>query len=192
MKKQITKFGALALLLVTSFACEKKELGLAEARENEKFAVVTYLEDKKGNLEKAIIVGTKEELEAALMKDGPAVLKKVSTKANILVTTGTVGPVVDPFDPYQACWDEIMAHAEAHAAEWQALANQTCQVIWRCVTCDKTGGGLFMEFFIHPNSRRCNFMLAEKFEERFNLNPFGFGEGDYDSDEVMEFIQNAR
>jgi len=198
MKKQIATIGTLAFLLLMSFGCEKKELATVEAEETkvEKFAVVTHVEDLKGNLEKAIIVGTKAELQKSLMGDRPATLKKGSERANILIPSvvGPVGPVgpVDPVDPHAACWDEIMAYHDAHIAEWKALANQTCEVLWRCITCPNAGGGLFMAFYIHPTNPRCNLMEAVKLEEKFTLNPFNFDEDDYESDQVLEFIRAAR
>lgn len=197
MKKQIAKIGTLAVLLLMSFGCEKKELMNVEAADpkEEMFAVVTYVEDQKGNLEKAIIVGTKEELQKSLMGEGPTMLKKGADRARILLpSVGPVGPVgpVEPVDPHQACWDEIMAYHAAHIDEWQAMANQTCQVIWRCLTCPNSGGGLFMAFYIHPTNLRCNMVEAVKLEEKFVLNPFNFDEDEYESDQVLEFIRSAR
>lgn len=194
MKKHIVKIGTLAMMLLMAFGCEKRELGLAEAEEakEQKFAVVTQLTDLKGQSQKAIIVGTKDELKAALMKDEPALLKKVAKMANILVPTGTIGPVGPTPNPHEACWDEIMAFRDAHIAEWQALANQHCQPVFRCIGCDIVGGGMAVDFIIHPNSRKCFDFPVATFEELFNLTPFNFGEADYDSGAVLEFIKNAK
>lgn len=194
MKTKITKIGTLALMLLAVFACEKKDVELAEAKE-QKFAVVTYLEDQKGSLEKAIIVGTKAELEASLMKEEAPRLKKMSAKVNLLIPTGVVapvGPTPDPYDPYTACWDEIEAYYDAHIAEWQALADATCQVVSRCLTCPQAGVGLFVMYAIQPNPRRCSEAVAHTIEERYHLNSFNFEEEDYDSEALIEFIAQAK
>lgn len=191
MKNQITRIAVVVMALFMAFGCEKKELALEEVAETnlKRFAIVTEVLNLKGDKEKALIIGTKEELNV-LMKEGPTMLKRVSKRANILepVVTGPVGP--DPYDPYQACWDEIMAFYDANYEGWLAAANENCQDIWICAGCSQ--GLMAMDFHIKPNARKCWPLAEASLEASFSLLEFNFGDDELESDAVFEFVKTAK
>lgn len=193
MKKQITKITLLAMVLFMAFGCEKKELqveAVQDAKEA-RVAFVTEIRDVKGNAEKAIVVGTKAELEAAYMKGGAVMLKRASEKNAILVPVGTVNPSdPKPWDPFQECWDEIMAIHDAHIEEWTAQANANCHPVWICLGCSLNL--MAMDFEIHPTARKCFPFHQAAFEEAFSLIDFNFGDDQFDTEAVAEFIRNAK
>ena len=184
MKNRIQIIGILALALVTFFACKKDA---EELQKDDRFSVAIKVAAERGTTENAILVGSKAELKAALSKKGePVIIKKVSTKNNVFV------PVLDdvkPVDPSKGCWSEISAYAAAHMAEWQALANQTCTTVIRCITCPNSGGGLFVMYAIEPNSPNCNVL---EFEMQHSLAIFNYGDNELDSEAVASMISKGK
>lgn len=180
MKKSIKIIGTLAIALVTIFACKKTE---EEPQKEERFSVNMQVAAGRGNAENAILIGTKAELKAALTeKEKTVYLKKVSTGNNVFAPV--VGPVKEPID---LCWDEINAYVNAHRAEWQAIANQTCKPFLVCVTCPNAGGGLYVMYAIQPNSANC--VVLEQFEAQFSLAAFNFGDNELESEAVASFVK---
>lgn len=184
MKKSIQMIGAIAIVLTVILACKKNN---DEPQKEERFSVAIKVAADRGTTENAILVGSKAELKTALSKKGELVLiKKVSTKNNVFV------PVLDdikPVDPTTAYWTEIRTYAAERMAEWQALANQTCTTVIRCITCPNSGGGLFVMYAIEPNSPKCNVL---EFETMYNLVNFNYRETELEGEAVANLIKTGK
>ncbi|MCJ0741677.1 hypothetical protein [Pedobacter montanisoli] len=182
MKKFIQIIGVLALALVTVFACKKSG---EEVKKEERFSIAMKVAAANGNTENAIIIGSKTELKTALSeKYVPIYVKKVSASNNVFIPI--VGEPVLP-NPNKLCWDEIDAYVNAHKAEWQQQANQTCSTVLVCVTCPNTGGGLYVLYVIKPTSPKCT--IYEAFEMQFNISAFNFTNNQLESEAVASFIK---
>lgn len=182
MKKHMHIIGILALALVTIFACKKD--GEEVKKEDDRFSVAIKVAAGKESTENAILIGNKAALKAALSKKGaPVMIKKVANKNNVFIP---VNDDVKPVDPSEACWSEITAYAAAHRNEWQALANQTCTTVIRCITCPNAGGGLFVMYAIEPNSINC---AAIDFETAYALAKFNFNDSELEGEAVASVIR---
>lgn len=185
MKKFIQITGILTITAISFFAC-KKETAEQEQQKEEQFSVAMKVATEKST-ENAIVIGTKAELKAALAeKEGAVYLKKVAKANNLFIPI--VGEGTGPVNPILPCEDEITAYVNAHKAEWQQQANQTCTNVMVCVTCPNAGGGLFVMYIIKPTSPRC--AIALPFEEQFKLAAFNFGNNQWESEAVAAFIKN--
>jgi len=183
MKKHIHIIGILALALVTIFACKKD--GEDIKKEDERFSVAIKVAAGKESTENAILIGTKAALKVALTTKGePVMIKKVANKNNVFIPIGDDD--VEPVDPSEACWDEINAYAAARRNEWQALANQTCTTVIRCITCPNAGGGLFVMYAIAPNSIKCAVL---DFESAYSLAKFNFNDNELEGEAVASVIR---
>ncbi|WP_410221870.1 hypothetical protein [Pedobacter sp.] len=183
MKKFIQILGVLALALATVFACKKSG---EEVKKEERFSVAMKVAEANGNTENAIIIGSKAELKTALSeKDAPTYVKKVSASNNVFIPIVDGGTVVP--NPNKLCWDEIDAYVNAHKAEWQQQANQTCSTVLVCVTCPKAGVGLYVLYAIKPTSPKCT--IYEAFEMQFNISAFNFTDNQLESESVASFIK---
>ena len=186
MKKSIQIIGVVAVMLVTLFACKKNE---PEVKKEEIFSVAIQVGTKAGS-ENAILIGTKEELKAALTQISRRVsLKRVSDKNNVFRPVVGAEPG-DPADPNKPCWDEIDAIIAANMAEWQAIANANCMPFGICVPCPNAGIGVSPLVVIQPNSRKCNPLPT--FELQYALISFPFGDGDLNGEAVAMHINPKR
>lgn len=180
MKNLIKTFGVLVLILCSIIACKKEEPVQSEEAE-QLFSVAIEVATQRGTTEKAIMIGTKKELESAL-KEETTYLKKISVHNNVFAPV--VGPVTPPVD---LCWEEINSFYNAHFEQWLQIANQTCQNVMVCLTCPKAGGGLFVMYDIAPTSPKCLTATAQLAFEKFD-----FSENDYDTDAVAQYITSRR
>ncbi|WP_199141030.1 hypothetical protein [Pedobacter sp. ASV12] len=183
MKKFIQITGILTIAVVTFFSCKKEK---TEQKEEERFSVAMKVVTAQ-TTENAVIIGTKAELKAALAaKEGPVYLKKIAKTNNLFIPI--VGEGSGPSNPMLPCNQEIDAYVNAHQAEWQQQANQTCTTVMVCVTCPNAGGGLYVMYIIKPTSPRC--AIALPFEQQFKLAAFNFGNDQLESEAVASFIKN--
>lgn len=182
MKKFIQITSILTIAAIALFACKKD---LPEQKKEEQFSVAMKVATAE-TTENAIIIGTKAELKAALEgKEGPVYLKKIAKANNLFIPI--VGEGTGPVNPMLPCNQEIDAYVNAHKAEWQQLANQTCTNVMVCVTCPNAGGGLYVMYIIKPTSPRC--AIALPFEQQFKLAAFNFGSNELESEAVASFIR---
>lgn len=183
MKKFIKIGSILTLSLMFGLISCKKENVKPDADQKELYSVKIQSVSPDGRPEKGIVIGSKEELSKAFSGDKEILLKKAARKNNIYtLNPDPVGPVTDPFKP---CWDEIYAYRDANWDSWLAQANASCQTLHPCVTCPESGGGLFVMFIVKPTSIKC----IEAATMHYELAKFKYGEEEYDSPEVYEFIQ---
>lgn len=191
MKKSIKIIGALAVILSVTFACKKSNDDVRVDQKNQKFSVDMKVASFEGESENAILVGTNAELEAALNgKQEITYIKRATEKNNLFIpVTGTVTPV-DPVNPMELCWDEINNYYANHIEGWQNTANQTCKPVMICITCPKSGGGLYVLYVIKPTSPKCN--ISEAVSVMYDFNKFGFNVKDYESESVSAYIHGKR
>ncbi len=178
MKNTIKTLALVALVLVGLSSCDKKENALNEEQKEQMYAVSFQLEGAASS--KAVLVGTKPELEKALKEsDEPLVVKKISNSNNVFE------PVVGPTKPsFEKCWGEIHNYYEAHYSGWLQTANETCKSVMVCLTCPEAGAGLYVLYEIKPTSPKCiKVVMAST-----SLMKFDFGKGQYESGEVNKFI----
>lgn len=166
-------------VLLALFACKKDEDNVVVEEKENLYAISIHMPNSRTKSEKAIVVGTKTELEGVLKGSGkPVALKKASAKNNVFVPV--VGPVKPPVD---LCWEEIQDYYDAHVQEWLQIANANCQPYGVCLTCPNAGGGLFVLYEIKPTAAKCLALDAQ-----FELAMFDFSENDFDTEAVGNFI----
>lgn len=182
--------GVPALLLLSLGAC-KKQHDAQPQTQTKKFAVAIQMESQRTEPQKAILIGSKSELEAAAKNKKEVKIIRVSDKNPVFMIapkTGDTKPV-DPVDPSAPCMEEIHAYYEAHYQEWLNQANTHCRDIPVCLSCPKANFGLSVLYVIQPSSPKCYVMQAEL---HITMTPFNFGEDDYDGPKVADFIQTIK
>lgn len=188
MKNSIKRIGVAAIIMMFSLvSCDKDDDSVKPVEPEKMFAIDIEVTSPSGMPEKGIVIGTKPELEKVVSKKNKAqVMRKESRMNNIFVPNPN--DPVEPVDPTDECWDEIEAYYDSHIQEWQFQANETCTDITRCLTCPEAGVGLFVLYVIEPTSIDCNILEVEYLLEALNFRPFPYDPIDYESDEMIRFI----
>lgn len=192
--KNVIKIGLLlTLVLMGLVACEKSENNESIVEKEESLLSVSIQVETKGRVENALLIGTKEELEMALLKKSEQSihLQKVANRNNLfkpVVGTGVVGPVQDPYDAVEACWQEINTIYTSNLPTWRAQANSTCNDVLVCLTCPNAGVGLYVMYVIKPTNPAC--FMAEISFEYYKARAFNFTKDNYESAEVNKFINS--
>ena len=191
MKNTMKMLGMLALVVLSLAACRKKEDAKPQPQTTKQFAMAIQMQSQKSEPQKAILIGSKAELEAAAQnKEGVRVMRVSDRNPlfRIYVPPVTGDPnKPDPYNPETACWKEIHAYYEAHYGEWLAQANANCRDVYVCLSCPKTNFGLNVLYYIQPNSPKC--LVMEEEQHIVQMRPFDFGEEDYDTETVAAYIQ---
>lgn len=202
MKKFIKIGSILTLILMISFySCKKKKDKPVKEQKEQMYAVKTEVPtinaDGTKRIEKGIILGTKKELDKILdssngSKDG--VYLMMLGPNNHVYGPRPVDPIVG--DVETICQNDITQRAAQMWSTWQKEANETCTIVVNTLNCGKPADYLSPNprtFKVYPSPSKCGYKIKYKLVKFPLAIPNGDGDdGDfnYDSKEVLEFIQN--
>lgn len=207
MKSLMKTISVLAFVLFSLSACKKNKENQPKPKEK-MFAVTMQLEAQDSDPQKAILVGTQSELESIFDgKNRMGSIKKIADHNLVFAALRTgvgswpTNPVSgDPGGPVggnpaqSPCVKEIMSLFDTHHEEWQQEANSTCKVVTKVVECpsfvyNTPKGPVSPDirvFTFYPTSPKC--LVLPEMNRRVDMTPFEFGQDEYDSEEVKEYI----